>query len=166
MPDPEPVSGTPVIVPFDEAHAASVLEVIGTVFREYAMTFDPSGFDADLRDVRRYYAEHEGAFWVLEDGSRVVGTVAVVSAGPDECEVKRLYLLPGYRGRGFGRVLVEQVLDWAATSGRARIVAWSDVRLATAHAVYERMGFIRFGERTVQDIDRSREVGFALELQP
>jgi GNAT superfamily N-acetyltransferase len=156
----------PTIVPFDASHATGVLDVIGAVFREYAMTFDPSGFDADLTEIDRYYPERGGRFWVLVDGSGVVGTVAVVPTGPGACEVKRLYLRPGYRGRGFGRALMELVLDWAKASDRRTIVAWSDVRLTIAHGVYERMGFARFGERTVEDIDRSRELGFSRELAP
>ena len=43
--------GSPAIVPFEASHAPAVLDVIGDVFREYAMTFEPSGFDADLTDI-------------------------------------------------------------------------------------------------------------------
>jgi len=32
--------------------------------------------------------------------------------------------------------------------------------------MYERLGFTRFGERTCDDIDRSREWGFRKELAP
>ena len=152
------------IVPFESSHAAAVLEVIGAVFREYAMTFEPSGFDADLTDIRASYLERGGRFWVLVDDGRVVGAVAGVDAGGGACEVKRLYLLAEYRGRGFGRALMEQMLDWAAASGYQRVVAWSDARLGTAHAVYVRLGFTRFGERIAPDIDRSREYGFGKEL--
>jgi putative acetyltransferase len=157
---------SPAIVPFEPSHAVAVLEVIGAVFREYAMTFDPSGFDTDLTDIRRYYLEREGRFWVLVDGGRVVGTVAGVNAGDGACEVKRLYLLAEYRGRGLGRALMARVLDWAAASGYRRVDAWSDERLRTAHAMYERLGFTRIGERTADDIDRSREYGFRKELVP
>jgi putative acetyltransferase len=158
--------GSPAIVPFETSHAPAVLDVIGAVFREYAMTFDPSGFDADLTDIRGYYLERGGRFWVLVDDGRVVGTVAVIPSGPLACEIKRLYLFPEYRGRGLGRALMERTLDWATASGYRHIVAWSDVRLTTAHSVYERMGFGRFGERTVEDADRSREYGFRRELAP
>jgi GNAT superfamily N-acetyltransferase len=151
-------------VPFEASHAPAVLDVIGAVFREYAMTFDPSGFDADLTDIRAAYLQRGGRFWVLVDDGRVVGTVAGVDAGGGVCEVKRLYLQADYRGRGFGRALMQQVLDWAAASGHRFVVAWSDERLRTAHAVYERLGFTRFGERIADDIDRSREYGFRKEL--
>ncbi|MGH7277065.1 MAG: GNAT family N-acetyltransferase [Candidatus Rokuibacteriota bacterium] len=154
------------IVPFEASHAVPVLAVIGAVFDEYAMTFDPSDYDADLTDIPGYYGQRGGQFWVLVADARVVGTVAAVPAGDGVCEVKRLYLAAAYRGRGLGRALMGRMLDWARASGHARAVAWSDARLVTAHGVYERLGFARFGERTADDIDRSREYGFRLELTP
>src|SRR5256712_12933364 len=123
---------SPAIVPFGGAHAAAVLDVIGAVFREYAMTFDPSGFDADLTAIRGSYLERGGRFWVLVDDGRVVGTVAVVPAGRGACEVKRLYLLPAYRGRGLGRALMERGFDWARTSGSGLVVAWAGPPPATS----------------------------------
>jgi GNAT superfamily N-acetyltransferase len=158
------VNTTPAIVPFNASHAAGVLDLIGTIFREYGMTFDPPHFDADLTDIPRYYGERGGRFWVLVDNDRVVGTVAGIPTGHGICEVKRLYLAAEYRGRGLGRVLMQQMLDWARTSGYRLVVAWSDVRLLTAHVVYDRLGFVRFGERVTDDIDRSQEYGFRLEL--
>ena len=160
------VTPGPVIVPFHPSHAAGVLRLIGTVFREYGMTFDPPDFDADLTDIPRYYGDRGGRFWVLVDDGRVVGTVAAVPTGPGSCEVKRLYLAAEYRGRGLGRALMQEMLAWAGASAHRVVVAWSDVRLVTAHAVYDRLGFVRFAERVTEDIDRSREYGFRLELRP
>jgi putative acetyltransferase len=156
--------GTPSIVPFEPRHADAVLTVIAAVFAEYAMTFDPDDFDADLRDVPGAYLARGGTFVVLVDGDRVVGTVAALPQSATTCELKRLYLLPGYRGRGYGRALVEHVIGWARERGYRELVAWSDVRLSTAHAVYDRMRYTRMGERTVDDLDHSREIGFRLAL--
>lgn len=153
------------VVPFEARHAVGVLEVIASVFAEYGMTFDPDDFDVDLRDIPGYYLAGGGWFGVIEDAGRVVGTVAVVPREAATWEIKRLYLLPGYRGRGYGRALVERVLQWAGGRGCRVATAWSDVRLETAHGVYERMGFERFGERTVEDLDRSHEIGFRKSLQ-
>jgi GNAT superfamily N-acetyltransferase len=161
---PGPAAGAPVIVPWAAPHRDDVRRVIGAVFAEYAMTFEPDGFDADVRDIGGHYLEPGGAFWVLVDGGRVVGTVGVLPQPDRAGEIKRLYLLPGYRGRGYGRALIDHVLAWARARGCRAVVAWSDVRLGLAHTVYERLGFERFGERTLNDADRSHEIGFRKRL--
>jgi len=147
-------------VPFAEHHSGEVLHVIGSTFAEYRMVFDPTGYDADLLDIPRHYLDAGGSFVVLVDGERVIGTAAGVPRDDVTYEIKRVYLLPGYRGRGYGRALVEHILAQAAELGCRAVIAWSDVRLTLAHQVYERLGFERFDERTTDDIERSREYGF------
>ena len=154
----------PAIEAFAPPHAGAVLDVIGAVFTEYGMTFDPSDFDSDLLDIPRHYAGRGGWFAVLIDAGRVVGTVAAVPKGDAACEIKRLYLLREYRGRGLGRALMEHILKRVWGAGYREAVAWSDRRLETAHQVYDRLGFVRIGERDLDDIDRSHELGFLLRL--
>ena len=153
------------IVPFAESHTPEILRVIGSVYAEYGMVFEPSGYDSDLTGIRRYYLDRGGWFAVLVDGDRVVGTVAAVPHDATTCEIKRVYLRPEYRGRGHGRALLAHILGWAAGRGHRVAIAWSDVRLVTAHRVYERLGFQRFGERTVEDAEASREYGLRKELR-
>ena len=157
-------SPKPAIELFAPPHAAAVLDVIGTVFEEYGMSFDPSDFDSDLLDIPGHYADRGGWFSVLTDAGRVVGTVAAVPKDAAACEIKRLYLLPQYRGRGLGRALMEHILDRVREAGFREAVAWSDVRLETAHQVYDRLGFERIGERDIDDIDQSHELGFLKRL--
>lgn len=152
------------IAPFAPVHAPGAIDVIGTVFAEYDMTFDPDDFDVDLRDIERNYRAVGGVFSVLLDDGRVVGTVAAVPKSETACEIKRLYLLAPYRGRGQGRALMEHVLAWARAAAFREAIAWSDVRLQTAHIVYDRLGFERIGERQLEDIDKSRELGFSKRL--
>lgn len=161
MGSPREGSRAALIVPAAPEHHAEALALIGAVYAEYGMTFEPEGFDRDLRDIPGYYS---GAFWVLVDGARVVGTVAVVPVEAAMAEMKRVYLHPEYRGRGFGRALLEHAIRWAADAGHRTVVAWSDVRLVHSHPVYERLGFERFGERITDDLDRSREIGFRKNL--
>jgi GNAT superfamily N-acetyltransferase len=153
-----------VIEPFAPVHAAGVVGVIAGVFAEYGMTFDLPAFDADLADIERSYLSRGGWFGVLTDAGRVVGTVALLPHGADVCEIKRLYLVAEYRGRGQGRKLLEHILERARRMGYREAIAWSDVRLATAHQVYARMGFEPTGDRQLDDIDRSRELGFVKRL--
>jgi ribosomal protein S18 acetylase RimI-like enzyme len=47
----------------------------------------------------------------------------------------------GYRGRGFGRRLVEHIGAWAAANGLPRITLLADRDNVPALAFYERLGF-------------------------
>jgi phosphoserine phosphatase len=158
--EPDPARATAALVPFEARHATDVVSVIAGVFTEYGMTFDLADWDADLQDIERHYVAAGGCFSVLVDGGRVVGSIGAVPKDATTCELKRLYLRPEYRGGGHGRRLIEHVLAWAAGAGYRAIVAWSDVRLGTAHQVYRRLGFTDIGERALEDIDKSREYGF------
>lgn len=158
-----PVSAALPLVACAPRHGPAVVALIQAVFDEYGMTFDLADFDRDLADIDAHYHARGGTFSVLVDGDGVVGTVAAIAHG-DECEIKRLYLHSAYRGRGHGRRLLQHVVDWAARQGFRRITAWSDVRLTASHPVYERLGFQRIGERVVDDLDRSRELGFVRDL--
>lgn len=157
-------TAAPLIAPAAPEHHAAALALIGDVYAEYGMTFEPDGFDRDLRDIAGAYGARGGAFWVLLDAGRVVGTVAMSPLGDGTVEMKRVYLHRDYRGRGFGRALLEHALRWAAGAGHRAVVAWSDVRLVHAHPVYDRLGFERIGERVVDDADRSHELGFRKRL--
>ncbi|MBM4438983.1 MAG: GNAT family N-acetyltransferase [Candidatus Rokubacteria bacterium] len=135
-----------------------MLALIGGIFREYGLTFDPSGFDVDLTRIQVVYAG--GAFWTMCDGARVVGTVAVVPVSAVAVEIKRVYLDASLRGRGLGQALVEHAIAWAVARGHTKITLWSDVKFTRSHRMYERLGFVRTGIRECDDIDRSCEYGF------
>jgi putative acetyltransferase len=153
------------IIAFESRHESAVLALIGGVFAEYGLTFDPGGYDADLTRIATLYPGKGGAFWVLEDGGRIVGTVAVVPVSPDEVEIKRVYLEAARRGRGEGRALVEHAMAWAGARGYTRACLWSDVKFERAHVMYERLGFVQHGLRDCEDIDRSREYGYVRPLR-
>jgi len=102
-------------------------------FREYTLSMQPLveaffascfaalGWDyhpADVADIEETYMRR-GMFWCLFDDGRLIGTVAVRSL--DDCneavEMKRLYVLPEYQGKGYGEFLFQTALDWAKASG-------------------------------------------------
>src|SRR5438552_8051046 len=148
------------VVPFEEHHTGGVLALIGGVFAEYGLTFEPTGYDADLTRIPGTYFRAGGAFWVLEDDGRVVGTVAVVPLSPTDVEIKRVYLDASLRGQGLGKALIEHALNWASGRGHTRVKLWSDVKFTRSHIMYERLGFVRSVIRDCDDLDRSREYGF------
>lgn len=149
------------IVPATRADAAEVIALIGRVFAEYGWIWDPPTEVPDLLRWTPHYEAPHGAFFVVRDGERLVGSVGVDRVGEGTAELHRLYLDAHVRGRGLGDALVRAILDWCADNGVSRLVLWSDTRFAHAHRLYVRHGFLMTGERVLpQDINDTREYHF------
>ena len=82
-----------------------------------------------------------GRLWIAEQGGRVVGSIAMVDAGETVGQLRWFLLVPGARGTGLGRRLLEEALSYARERGYSRIYLWSFADLADALRLYERAGF-------------------------
>ena len=155
----------PTIRPGTHDDAPGVVALIGRVFVEYGWIYDPPTEVPDLFGFDAHYAAPHGAFWVVLDGARVVGSVGVDRRGTDLAELHRLYLDPDQRGRGLGQALVRLVLDWCRAQALGRLELWSDTRFEHAHRLYLRLGFRRDGERTLAgDLNDTREYRFERDV--
>jgi GNAT superfamily N-acetyltransferase len=154
-------SESPGIVTGTAADAHGVVELIARVFAEYGFVWDPRVEVPDLFDFDAHYAPPRGAFFVVRDGERIVGSIGVERLDRHTAELHRLYLDAGLRGRGTGHALMEAALAWCRAQGIRYAILWSDTRFDQAHRLYTRMGFARTGERTVpDDANASREYRF------
>lgn len=94
--------------------------------------------------------ENGGPMFVADDGGRIVGW----------CDVRResipiyahegvlgMGLLPDYRGRGLGELLIRAALDAARAAGFERVSLTVYGRNARAAALYRKVGFIMEGTR-------------------
>ncbi len=128
--------------------AADALAVMDSCFRELwglgaediRARYDP--FE-DLTDPLPYYAAHGGAFLVLVEGERVVGTGGIARLAAQTAELKRVWLLQAYRGKGLGRRLVEGLLVFARWNDYRCVrleVATPDLQ-QPAVGLYRRLGF-------------------------
>lgn len=60
-------------------------------------------------------------YFILECEGTPCGCVGVERVQPEVCYLERLAVLPQYRGRGFGRALVNRVLEQATSDGAERV---------------------------------------------
>jgi len=150
-----------VITRATRADAPGVIDLIGRVFVEYGWIWEPATEVPDLLRWTPHYEPPHGAFFVVREGERIVGSVGVNRVGDGTAELHRLYLDPALRGRGLGEALVNTILDWCRTHGVPRLVLWSDTRFMHAHRLYLRTGFRQTGERELpEDINQTREYSF------
>jgi putative acetyltransferase len=112
---------------------------------EYGKQIEREGGFDDVNDLQNQYFDNGGTFLVLMDSNRVVGTGGVRRLEASVCELKRMWFLPQYRGRGLGTRLLMRLIEWARDNGfkTMRLDVADEVRSAPAVRLYERLGFTR-----------------------
>jgi putative acetyltransferase len=103
-------------------------------------------FFEDMDQISAQYAEPSGTFLVLLDDGRVVGTGAIRRLDDQTCELKRMWFLPAYRGKGHATKMCELLFAFARSAGYQRIRLDTSPLLLAANKLYQRLGF--------QSIDR------------
>jgi GNAT superfamily N-acetyltransferase len=60
---------------------------------------------------------------------------------PDTFEIKRMYVAPDHRGRGFGRSILQRLEEHARGAGARRIILETGARNAEALGLYAEAGY-------------------------
>ncbi len=136
-----------------DADAGWRIGLVRDLFRAYAAEFAASiaetlcfqGFEAELAGLPGRYAPPGGCLVLAMDGDNPAGCVGLRDLGVGTCEMKRLYVAPEYRGRGAGRLLVEEVIGRATRMGYRRMVLDTFPEMAGAIALYRSYGFVDAG---------------------
>lgn len=119
-----------------------ITKLIFDVLEEYNLKADPCCTDADLADIKSNYVDRGGCFDVLiNEEHQIIGTVGLFPMDNDMCELRKMYLHPSCRGRGFGKKLLEHAIDKARELGFKSIILETAAVLKEAIALYKKYGF-------------------------
>ncbi len=87
---------------------------------------------------------------VCVDNGRIVGTSSFCKSRfeqfQDWGEVISIYLLPGYIGKGYGKILMEATLSELKMQGYENVFLWVLEENIRARGFYERFGFLLTGD--------------------
>ena len=98
-------------------------------------------FEQELAEFPAGYLPPSGTLLLAHVGEGLAGSIAMRGLDANVCEMKRLYVRPGFRGHGVGRILAVAVIE------AAKGIGYSFMRLDTlpgmedAQRLYAALGF-------------------------
>lgn len=98
-------------------------------------------YDDELAHLEHKYGEPEGRLYVLYADEKLVGCIGLRKMDKENCELKRLYIKPEFRGNRLGDLLVKRIIMDAKKIGYKHMLLDTLPFLETALKIYKKYGF-------------------------
>lgn len=108
-------------------------------FEEEFKEFVAGTFDDFLKTIEE--GSDRDKFWFVERDGEIVGSVAVVGHSDGLAQLRWLLIHPDIRGRGIGRKITAEALEFARKSGYSSIYLTTQDILKDAARLYDHFGF-------------------------
>lgn len=116
------------------------------LFTEYAegLGFDLcfQGFNKELETLEIMYGEPGGCLLLYYIRNIPAGCVALRKLSGKTCEMKRLYVKPGFRGKKIGEYLTVDIIKKAREKGYKKMKLDTLERMEAARSLYKKLGFV------------------------
>lgn len=103
------------------------------------------GFEAELNSLPVMYGPPRGALLLASVGGDFVGCVGLRDLGEGIAEMKRMYVLPSFQGKGIGKALTDRFIETATDLGYTAVRLDTLRKLDRAIALYKSVGFKEIG---------------------
>ena len=124
---------------------------------------DLQDYNNELDNLNEKYGLPKGRLYIAYFDNQAADCIALRQLSETDCEMKRLYVRPEFRGKHIGKVLVETIINDAKELGYQRMLLDTIPALKTAIDLYENMGFYRVPPYNDSPIDKT--VFMELELR-
>jgi ribosomal protein S18 acetylase RimI-like enzyme len=149
-----------------QADTAEMVEAARALFLEYAASLGVDlcfqNFDRELAALPGDYAPPGGRLLLAYSGEEIAGCVALRRLDDTTCELKRLYVRPGFRGKKIGHALVLAVITAAREIGYHRMRLDTLPSMTEAQSLYAALGFREIAAYRHNPVTGSRFLELAL----
>ena len=108
--------------------------------------YDLAGRHIDMSNIHETYMKN-GCFWCLYADALLIGTVAVrnikvKNTNKKIAELKRMFIMNDYRGKGYGRLMLDTAIVYSRDNGFAKILLDTRIEHDKAIELYREYGFL------------------------
>ena len=119
------------------------------IFKAYAkflcLDLEFQGFTEELASLREMYGPPRGCILLANEDEHYIGAVGLRELEPGVAEMKRMFVLHEYQGKGVGKALTESFVAKAKELGYRSIKLDSIRSLGNALKLYRKFGFVEIG---------------------
>jgi putative acetyltransferase len=126
---------------YQKGDEPEVMNLLKTVLAGYGLKTNPALTDSDILNIEQSYLRNNGAFKVLTDDKKIIGSFGIFKISTNICELRKMYLYKSYHGQGLGRRMMIDAINVAKCLGYMEMVLETNSRLEEAKRLYEKFGF-------------------------
>jgi ribosomal protein S18 acetylase RimI-like enzyme len=99
-----------------------------------------------FHDFLEHYSPDKDRLWFAEADGKMIGAIAIVGRSPDKAQLRWFILHPEYRGRGLGRRLMSDALEYCKATGYKEVFLETTEEQQAAIKMYVSAGFRKVAE--------------------
>lgn len=121
-------------------------------FQEY---LDIQNYDNEILHLEQKYGMPDGRLYLLYCDDQAAGCIGLRKIDDQNCEMKRLYIRPEFRGNGLGVILVKKIIEDAREIGYSYMLLDTLPFLESAIHMYQKLGFYEIESYNDSPMDTS-----------
>lgn len=126
---------------FEQADKEAIRKLIGQIMDgEFKEDKEAFSFE-DLDYLEKHYGNFGEAFFVAEEGGRVVGTTGVKREDDRIALIRRIFVTPDYRKKQIGSRLLNRAIDFCREVGYRELTFRTTSRMTAAIELVKKQGF-------------------------
>jgi len=115
-----------------------ILSILKNEFSEDATAYPQN----DLKNIQDSYGKKREIFLVAEKEDLIIGTSAIKEDDKETALLRRIFVHPEFRNKGYGLTLLEEAIDFAKKQRFKRIIFNGTSKMISALNLCKKKGFI------------------------
>lgn len=122
---------------------------------DFAKYLEIQNYDSELEHLEDKYGLPYGRLYIVKVENKVVGCIGLRKIDDENCEMKRLYVRPEFRGHKIANKLVTLIIDDAKKIGYKHMLLDTLPFLEEAIHLYKNFGFYEIEKYNSSPMDTS-----------